>query len=174
MSDEEDRWKRILDGLEAEISSRLAKANVEEVTDLPEDWWEEEPWTPNRDFDFLFTFPEDSYSFPPPPRDISLDEYQREAMRTAPDSMQYALNNAALGLCGEAGEFADEVKKHLFHGHPIDEAYLERELGDILWYCALAAESMGKNLGEVAQSNLDKLRERYPEGFDLEKSQNRG
>jgi len=86
------------------------------------------------------------------------------------------LNAAALGLNGEAGEIADHVKKVLFHGHPLDEDTrdkIAREIGDILWYCAMGAKGIGLGLGEIATMNVEKLRKRYPEGFSVERSINR-
>jgi NTP pyrophosphatase (non-canonical NTP hydrolase) len=109
-----------------------------------------------------------------------LTEYQEQAMRflskdVRGDSKKMR-TNAALGLTGEAGEFADVVKKVLFHGHPDDPnaAYkLMLELGDVLWYCALAAEALGFDLDYVAQSNLDKLHQRYGGPATPERSLNR-
>ena len=107
--------------------------------------------------------------------ELTADEYQRLAMRTKPvyygDNDQ--LINAALGLCGEAGEFADLLKKYLYQGHVLDDECLIKELGDVLWYISLAADEMGVTLSEVMEKNIDKLRKRYPEGFDAERSRNR-
>lgn len=108
------------------------------------------------------------------------DEYQRLALRTAsPEglaSTSTMLNNAALGLAGESGEIADHVKKVMFHGHPLDDATrdkIAKEIGDILWYCAMAAQGIGLGLGEIAGMNVEKLRKRYPDGFSAEQSLNR-
>ena len=86
------------------------------------------------------------------------------------------LNNASLGLAGESGEIADHVKKVMFHGHPLDDATrdkIAKELGDILWYCAMGAKGIGFGLAEIATMNIDKLKKRYPEGFSTENSLNR-
>lgn len=108
------------------------------------------------------------------------DEYQELALRTAsPESLVNSattLNAAALGLNGEAGEIADHVKKVMYHGHPLDEATrdkIAKEIGDILWYCALGAKAIGMPLAEIATMNVDKLKKRYPEGFSSERSLNR-
>ena len=108
------------------------------------------------------------------------DEYQQLALRTASgESMETEktmLNAAALGLNGEAGEIADHVKKVMFHGHPLDDDTrdkIAKEIGDILWYCAMGARGIGLDLSEVARMNVEKLKKRYPEGFSSELSLNR-
>jgi NTP pyrophosphatase (non-canonical NTP hydrolase) len=95
---------------------------------------------------------------------MTLDEYQKLAMRTANPAC-IDLSNAALGLCGEAGEFADCVKKHLHQGHPLDREKLVRELGDCAWYLALACEVLGVTMQDVAEVNVAKLAARYKDGF---------
>jgi NTP pyrophosphatase (non-canonical NTP hydrolase) len=108
------------------------------------------------------------------------DEYQELALRTASaESLVDSgtmLNAAALGLNGEAGEIADHVKKIMFHGHPLDNATrdkIAKEIGDILWYCAMGARGLGLGLGEIAEMNVEKLKKRYPDGFSSERSLNR-
>jgi NTP pyrophosphatase (non-canonical NTP hydrolase) len=99
--------------------------------------------------------------------------YQQEAKRTGgrdllPENRDKGLNCAALGLCGESGEFADHVKKAQHHRLGIDadrEAKMKKELGDVLWYLAHACNVMGWSLDEIASLNVAKLRARYPEGF---------
>lgn len=80
---------------------------------------------------------------------------------------------AALGVSGESGEFADHVKKWWAQGHTLDSAKVEEELGDVLWYVALACSAMSLDMGVVAERNIEKLRARYPEGFSTERSINR-
>lgn len=99
------------------------------------------------------------------------NEYQRLALRTASGIEQYDLTlNGVMGLNGEAGECIDIVKKHLFQGHPLDTDKLVDELGDVLWYVAITADGIGVPLEDIMQHNIDKLRKRYPEGFDAERS----
>lgn len=104
-----------------------------------------------------------------------MNAYQQRADRTMNREMGFTdqLSNGALGLAGEAGEVADLLKKHLFHGHPLDRDKLKDELGDVLWYVATLATTLGIGLDEVAEHNINKLRARYPEGFDHERSLNR-
>ncbi len=71
----------------------------------------------------------------------------------------------AMGLAGEAGEFADMVKKIVFHGKAVDVDALKLELGDVLWYLTLAADALGADLPEIMALNNEKLRKRYPDGF---------
>lgn len=104
---------------------------------------------------------------------ITANDYQRAAMRTAGDDEESYLLNGVMGLCGESGEVIDLVKKHLYQGHELDHVKIVEELGDVLWYCALIAEAVGATLSEVMTSNIDKLKERYPEGFDKARSVNR-
>lgn len=100
---------------------------------------------------------------------MDLNEYQKLAARTLTDDCSN-LTLGALGLTGEAGEVADLVKKHLFHGHELDDDKLDKELGDVLWYLAALCSMRGRNLDDVAQKNVDKLKERYPDGFCSEAS----
>ena len=100
------------------------------------------------------------------------NEYQRLAMITLNPglSKRDILINSVMGLCGESGEAIDIVKKHLHQGHELDKAALAKELGDIAWYLAEAATALDADLDEIFAGNIEKLRRRYPEGFDSEKS----
>ena len=106
---------------------------------------------------------------------MTLDDYQQLAARTITPgrTAEQALANWALGLTGEAGELAEHVKKHLFHAAPLDRAAAVKELGDVLWYVAAMATQLGVSLDEVGETNVEKLRRRYPEGFDTTRSNNR-
>ena len=102
------------------------------------------------------------------------NEYQQHAMRTAGNHRGIdLLINGMMGLAGESGECIDLLKKHIFQGHPLDEERIAGELGDVVWYLAIAAEAIGKTLEEIMWGNIEKLRARYPEGFDPEKSLHR-
>lgn len=83
------------------------------------------------------------------------------------------LINSVMGLCGESGEAIDIVKKWLMQGHELDREHLVRELGDVAWYLAEAATALDVPLEAVFQGNLDKLRQRFPNGFDTGASVNR-
>ena len=102
--------------------------------------------------------------------ELTENEYQRMAMRTADENKDTYLDNAIMGLCGEVGECADIVKKHRFQGHDLDREHLIDELSDVCWYVALLATALDTPLEDVMRHNIDKLRKRYPDGFDKERS----
>lgn len=81
--------------------------------------------------------------------------------------------NACLGLSGEVGELNDMIKKWIFHEKPFDEEHAKKELGDVMWYVAMMCYSFGWDLDEILQMNVDKLKARYPQGFDVELANNR-
>lgn len=103
------------------------------------------------------------------------NEYQKLAMTTLNPALSKkdVLINSVMGLCGESGEAIDIVKKHLHQGHALDKEKLIKELGDIAWYLAEAAYALDIPLDQVLKANIAKLRDRYPEGFDTEKSLHR-
>ena len=108
-------------------------------------------------------------------KELSANEYQRLALTTMNPALttQEVLINGVMGLCGEAGEAIDIVKKHLAHGHELDRDHLIKELGDVAWYLAETAYALDISLEDVLLQNLEKLKKRYPEGFDTERSKQR-
>lgn len=106
---------------------------------------------------------------------LTANEYQRLAMISLNPAMNRkdVLINGVMGLCGESGEAIDIVKKYLHQGHPLDKERLSQELGDIAWYLAETAYALGIPLEKILRGNLEKLKKRYPEGFDTERSINR-
>lgn len=106
---------------------------------------------------------------------MRINEYQELAMRTLNPKLDKkdVLINAVMGLCGESGEAIDLVKKHLAQGHEFDKVKFAKELGDIAWYLAEAAHAIDMPLESVLEMNIEKLRNRFPEGFDSAKSINR-
>lgn len=104
------------------------------------------------------------------------NEYQKEASRTDLTQEGYMTVNrrmtryenlihAQFGISSEAGEIANALKKHFIYGQPLNVANIKEELGDILWYVALACDSLNFKLEDVMQENVEKLRIRYPEKF---------
>lgn len=104
---------------------------------------------------------------------LTADDYQRAALRTARVdelSKDELLLNGVMGLCGEAGECIDLVKKAKFQGHDLDKEKLKLECGDATWYMSLISHALDLPLSDVLQANIDKLKARYPSGFAKERS----
>lgn len=103
------------------------------------------------------------------------NEYQKLAMTTLNPTLSKkdVLINGVMGLCGESGEAIDIVKKHLHQGHELDKEKLLKELGDIAWYLAETAYALDVPLDQILEQNIAKLKARYPEGFDTERSVHR-
>ena len=107
---------------------------------------------------------------------MTINEYQAAALRTAQtDKLTTSdlLLNSALGLCGESGEVADLVKKHLFQGHDLDLNHVAKELGDISWYLAVGAYAIGLDHESIFRMNKEKLEARYPDGTSADRSLHR-
>lgn len=122
---------------------------------------------------------------------MDLNEYQELALRTAPErGRNYAfdrpvthlvgehcnnidLMHGALGLSSEVGELCDALKKSWMHGRPLDRINLVEEVGDNLWYIAFLCRALGTTLEAVAETNIRKLRTRYPEKYSDENSAGR-
>lgn len=102
-------------------------------------------------------------------------DYQTAASRT----MDYRLSThrrlleGLVGMNSEAGEALDIWKKFEFHNHDLDKKAIAMELGDVLWYLTEAAVALGYSLEDIMKMNIEKLRKRYPDGFDPERSKNR-
>ena len=106
---------------------------------------------------------------------MTINEYQKLAMATLNPALDRkdVLINGVMGLCGESGEAIDIVKKWLAQGHELDKEKLAKELGDVAWYLAETAWALDIPLEEILQANIDKLKKRYPQGFDSNRSVHR-
>ena len=106
---------------------------------------------------------------------MTLNEYQEFAQRTSRKELtpREHLYNGILGLAGETGECADLVKKHFYQDGREIIQNLKDEAGDVLWYVVEVISAMGWTLEEVAQHTVDKLKQRYPEGFSADRSLHR-
>ena len=93
---------------------------------------------------------------------MTFDEYQEFARLTAIYPEDVKVVYPTLGLCGEAGEVAEKIKKHMRDGRSLVGVGLE--LGDVLWYISALADDLGITLEEVAQANIDKLASRMERG----------
>ena len=94
----------------------------------------------------------------------TLAGYQLEARRTINRALtdDQRLLDASAGLAEEAGEVLAHIRKHLLQGRPLDRDAVTLELGDALWCLAIAADTLGVTLDEVARRNVEKLRSRFP------------
>ena len=93
---------------------------------------------------------------------MNFNEYQKLARSTAVYPEEHKVVYPALGLCGEAGEVADKIKKTIRGDSSLDEVTgsIAGELGDVLWYLAILADDLGVELEDVAKWNVDKLQRR--------------
>ena len=103
---------------------------------------------------------------------MNVNEYQELAMATLNLELNKkdVLINSVMGLCGESGEAIDIVKKWLAQGHDLDKERLIKELGDIARYLAEAATALDLPLEQIFQANIDKLKKRYPNEFEVKRS----
>lgn len=121
---------------------------------------------------------------------MTLDEYQDCSNRTsrfaglvldyptidlADDEAENRIVIAGLGLCGEAGEVVELLKKAFGHGHghELDKSKLSKELGDVAWYLSEIATAAGLRLSDILDENVGKLQKRYGGSFSTEASVNR-
>jgi len=95
---------------------------------------------------------------------MELNEYQKLALSTAIYPLDSEIIYPALGLCGEAGEVAEKIKKVLRDGgsftDPDTILAIKKELGDVLFYISAIADNLGLTLDNVAETNLEKLQRR--------------
>ena len=83
------------------------------------------------------------------------------------------LLHAAMGISTELGELSDNLKKYLFYGSKLNIVNAREELGDIMWYIALACRSLDVSLEDICEKNINKLKIRYPDKFTNESAENR-
>lgn len=112
--------------------------------------------------------------------DINADNYHHYAKRTDAESYEdpigrfdektARLTHAAFGLVTEAAEFADPVKKYVYYGKGMDLNHMREELGDMIWYMAIAAMELGVDIHKLMFDNICKLKKRYPEKFTSERA----
>tara|TARA_Y100000361_G_scaffold53426_1_gene46673 strand:+ start:268 stop:663 length:396 start_codon:yes stop_codon:yes gene_type:complete len=86
------------------------------------------------------------------------------------------LMTAAIGMLAESGEFAEVMKKIIFQGKEFNEDerfHMKRELGDVLWYWVQGCLALGYTPEEIMKENIAKLEKRYPNGFEIARSEKR-
>ena len=107
---------------------------------------------------------------------MDFQTYQRAALRTESTTYQPIdprLLHAAYGIVTEAGELLDAIKKATFYGKPLDTVNVAEEIGDLMWYIAIACDALATDLGDIMDRNIAKLRTRYPDKFTTEAATNR-
>lgn len=109
---------------------------------------------------------------------LVISDYQKDALRTEStvfnlEAGDDRLLHAGIGLATESGEFLDALKKHIFYGKPLDRTNLKEEIGDLMWYCAIALDELDSTFGEVQETNIAKLKARYPDKFTEERAETR-
>lgn len=82
----------------------------------------------------------------------------------------FRLLHASIGITTESGELADTLKKHIFYGRQFDRVNAIEEVGDLLWYAALACAALGTTLEDAMERNIAKLKARYPEKFEAQRA----
>jgi len=116
--------------------------------------------------------------------EVTLDNYVSLALRTESSDFEaikqrlsengtIRLLHSAMGLCTEAGELQDMLKRHIFYGAPLDIVNAREELGDSTWYIAIAIDECRTTLEAILTKNIEKLRKRYPDRFAEERALNR-
>lgn len=98
---------------------------------------------------------------------MDTNEYQEAVKRTmgVETDRRATLCNWAMGLSGEAGEVSEHIKKHVFHGKPLDTALVLKEIGDVFWYAGALCNTLGLTFTAAMEQNIAKLKARYPDGF---------
>ena len=98
-------------------------------------------------------------------------QYQELAGRTInPALIDEQLKDHALkGMVGEIGEI-NSIYQKVYQGHEFDEEHVKKELGDLLWFIAEYCTAWGWTLDDICKMNIDKLRARFPNGFEVDKS----
>lgn len=105
---------------------------------------------------------------------MDFGEYQALARRTQNKEIMPIERrlHALHGMSAEVGEIHGIYQK-FYQGHPISTEELVKEVGDLMWFIAEFCDVIGADMGEVAAKNIAKLKDRYPEGFDAERSVHR-
>lgn len=111
---------------------------------------------------------------------MTTQEYQKLAARTCIPKQdmhlspeQVDLLHCCQGLCTEAGEAMDALKRHFMYKNHLDSVNLREELGDILWYIGMICERMGWDMSTIMERNIQKLRVRFPDKFTENSALNR-
>jgi len=107
-----------------------------------------------------------------------MDKFTRDCLRTESTLFNIKpgmdrLLHCAMGMQTESAEFTDQLKKHVFYGKDLDLTNLREELGDIMWYMAIAMDILGTTFSQEQKRVIEKLKVRYPNKFTQEEAENR-
>lgn len=105
---------------------------------------------------------------------MEIKKYQELANRTINTELTDGekIGHALHGMVSELGEIHALYQK-VYQGHNLDDKHLQSELGDLMWFIAEYCIAMGWELDDICNSNITKLLNRYPDGFNSERSKNR-
>lgn len=106
---------------------------------------------------------------------IDFDKYIEDANKTnsRPGTDLIARLHGVIGISTEAGELLDNYKKQIYYGKEPDAINVEEELGDLMWYIAIAVKTHGLNMNNILAKNIAKLKVRYPDKYTSEAALNR-
>lgn len=105
---------------------------------------------------------------------MEANTYQRLAERTINQflTVDEKREHALYGMASEVGEVLGIYQK-TFQGHSLNVDKVKDELGDLMWFISELCTVIGISINDVMEHNIEKLLERYPDGFDCDKSINR-
>jgi NTP pyrophosphatase (non-canonical NTP hydrolase) len=98
---------------------------------------------------------------------VNLRKYQKLCKNTAKSfkDKDKEISDWGLGVAGEAGDLAGCIKKTIYHGND-QRGGIRENIGDTMWYLAMICNSFGWQLEEILAENIEKLKKRYPKGFN--------
>lgn len=110
---------------------------------------------------------------------MTLDEYQQLALKTSISHPDTLMDKTiwVMGIAGEAGEVVEKWKKIVAYKDGVitdkDKQELKKEMGDVVWYVAVLAHSLGMSFEEVMKLNVEKLKDRMERGVTKGEGDNR-
>src|SRR5688572_11699064 len=105
---------------------------------------------------------------------MDIKTYIRESERTlVQKGKDLNMLHGAIGIVTEAGELLDAFKRNIYYGKELDKVNVKEEIGDLMWYIAILAREMDFDFEDILQTNIDKLKSRYPEKFTEQHALNR-
>lgn len=111
---------------------------------------------------------------PKQPETITPDYYQKLCRRTQNESLTNfeKTNHALFGLASETGEI-HSLFQHMYQGKSVDKDKVVDECGDLCWFLCELLDTFHVDFSDVLKYNIDKLKKRFPNGFDAERSDKR-